>query len=263
MSSRPSWRSIAEKFNADYLACQKGVASACDAALASPAASDQNRSLLNQWRVETSSYRRALALMSSLLQSVQTAGQQLWTTFTDLPASTKVTGAIGVVLALALGIMAGRMRALGNQPVQVVTLPPQPHEGALASDESGPANPPADLDERAKAAKTPAAREQGRAAALFELEELVKVRSAFGNQPAAIGSQVVASPLQLYEGAPQSHEDELTTPLTDPEEHAKAAETSGEEGGVMKTAKPAAREGEKAVALSELEELVSLLKLPR
>ena len=31
----------------------------------------------------------------------------------------------------------------------------------------------------------------------------------------------------------------------------------------MKTAKPAAREGEKAVALSELEELVSLLKLPR
>ena len=67
----------------------------------------------------------------------------------ELPASTKVTGAIGVVLALALGIMAGRMRALGNQPVQVVTFPPQPHEGALPSDESGPANPPAGPDERA------------------------------------------------------------------------------------------------------------------
>ena len=103
-----NWRRVAEKLHIDLDRCRTGSAASCDAALASPAIEDGQRTLLNEWSIADSPFKRAMALLSKHSGMAATAMLDCATVIRNLATSTHVTGGLAAVLALALAAMAFR-----------------------------------------------------------------------------------------------------------------------------------------------------------
>ena len=108
-------------YNSALDGCRRGEIGACEAALASPAANDTDRTLLAQWRSEASPLYRARAAVTDTWTQASTTGNAFFQTIEDLPLSTKITGSLATVLSLAL------------VAVTVRQSPPQPAPSTLAA----------------------------------------------------------------------------------------------------------------------------------
>jgi hypothetical protein len=89
--------------------CRNGSASACDVALASPAADNTSRAELSRRRSEISSLNRAAAATLSF-------GRWANASIKELPSSTLVVGAIAAVLAVLVAILSRRSRTAPPLP---------------------------------------------------------------------------------------------------------------------------------------------------
>ena len=115
-------RAVAIAFDSDRHECKAGGSAACNAALASPAISDEHRTQLELWRAAASPYHRAILWMSGLATTSGSLATDTIGSIRALPTSTHVMALIAAPLALALGAMLVRQRGTA-QPAAKKTAP--------------------------------------------------------------------------------------------------------------------------------------------
>lgn len=97
-----SWRTTIDELAANKDQCQHGDVTACDAALASPAADARERYLLTQWRDDAPLLNRAQALATKYGELCLEMVQSWWVQFRDLPTPIHVASGIAGALILAI-----------------------------------------------------------------------------------------------------------------------------------------------------------------